>query len=220
MAEAAQILEAIMIISFGIFWPMNIIKSYRTKSTRGKSLLFLLFIDFGYVCGVVGKIVGDNITWVVRVLCAQPRNGELGPRAVFYQLHARKKAHRPRCGRRGECTGGRCGGGRGKHRRGGSRRCPRTVCRRVRVPTVKEKQPKKRRIPPIRAPKRRIRRRDRRVWRFFSFEGRRLRRRRGVLPPSFLRGRNVPIRLTYRAVYAKIEARRDRRRIRYFSIEY
>ena len=64
MAEAAQILEAIMIISLGIFWPMNIIKSYRTKSTRGKSLLFLLFIDFGYICGVVGKIVGDNITWV------------------------------------------------------------------------------------------------------------------------------------------------------------
>lgn len=64
MAEAAQILEAIMIISFGISWPMNIIKSYRTKSTKGKSLLFLLFIDFGYVCGVVGKIVGDNITWV------------------------------------------------------------------------------------------------------------------------------------------------------------
>lgn len=64
MAEAAQILEAIMIISFGIFWPMNIIKSYRTKSTKGKSLLFLLFIDFGYICGVVGKIVGNNITWV------------------------------------------------------------------------------------------------------------------------------------------------------------
>ena len=64
MAEAAQILEAIMIISFGISWPMNIIKSYRTKSTKGKSLLFLLFIDFGYICGVVGKIVGNNITWV------------------------------------------------------------------------------------------------------------------------------------------------------------
>ena len=64
MAVAAQILEAIMIISFGISWPMNIIKSYRTKSTKGKSLLFLLFIDFGYVCGVVGKIVGNNITWV------------------------------------------------------------------------------------------------------------------------------------------------------------
>lgn len=53
-----------MIISFGISWPMNIIKSYRTKSTKGKSLLFLLFIDFGYICGVVGKIVGNNITWV------------------------------------------------------------------------------------------------------------------------------------------------------------
>lgn len=64
MAEVAQVLEAIMIIAFGISWPMNIIKSYRTKSTKGKSLLFLLFIGFGYICGVAGKIVGSNITWV------------------------------------------------------------------------------------------------------------------------------------------------------------
>lgn len=60
----AQILEALMVISFGLSWPVNIVKSYRTKSTKGKSLLFLLLIDFGYVCGIVGKIVGNSITWV------------------------------------------------------------------------------------------------------------------------------------------------------------
>lgn len=64
MPEAAQVLEAIMVIAFGVSWPVSIIKAYRSKSTKGKSLLFLLLIDFGYICGIVGKIVGENITWV------------------------------------------------------------------------------------------------------------------------------------------------------------
>lgn len=64
MELAASILEAVMIISFGCSWPLNIIKSLQTRSTEGKSLPFLLLIDFGYVAGIVGKILGDNMTWV------------------------------------------------------------------------------------------------------------------------------------------------------------
>lgn len=60
----AQIFEAIMIIAFGVSWPVNVYKSIRTKSTKGKSLLFLLLIEFGYVSGIIGKIISDNITWV------------------------------------------------------------------------------------------------------------------------------------------------------------
>ena len=60
----AQICEAIMIIAFGISWPVNVYKSLKTKSTKGKSLLFLLLIAFGYVSGITGKIISDNITWV------------------------------------------------------------------------------------------------------------------------------------------------------------
>ena len=58
----AQICEAIMIIAFGVSWPVNVYKSIRTKSTKGKSLLFLLLIEFGYVSGIVGKIISHNIT--------------------------------------------------------------------------------------------------------------------------------------------------------------
>ena len=34
----AEILETLMIISFGISWPLNILKSYRSRTTKGKSL--------------------------------------------------------------------------------------------------------------------------------------------------------------------------------------
>ncbi len=60
----AEILEAAMIILFGLSWPMNVYKSLKSKTTKGKSLLFLLLIDLGYVCGIVGKIIGHNVTWV------------------------------------------------------------------------------------------------------------------------------------------------------------
>ena len=53
----AELLEALMVISFGISWPINIIKSYTSQSTKGKSLLFVLFILFGYVCGILSKLL-------------------------------------------------------------------------------------------------------------------------------------------------------------------
>ena len=64
MSELPQILEALMVISFGISWPMSIMKSLRARSAKGKSLPFLLMIEFGYVCGIAGKIAGNNITYV------------------------------------------------------------------------------------------------------------------------------------------------------------
>ena len=54
-----------MIVSFGFSWPNNILTTYRNKSTKGKSLAFLLLIDFGYVCGIIGKIIGGNFVWYV-----------------------------------------------------------------------------------------------------------------------------------------------------------
>ena len=61
----AQIFEAIMIVAFGVSWPINLYKTVKNKGAEGKSLLFLLFIDLGYVSGITGKIVARNITWVV-----------------------------------------------------------------------------------------------------------------------------------------------------------
>lgn len=52
-----EILEAAMVICFGISWPLSIIKSYRAKTAKGKSLPFLLFIFAGYICGTVWKML-------------------------------------------------------------------------------------------------------------------------------------------------------------------
>ncbi|MBP3604999.1 MAG: hypothetical protein J6J66_00220 [Clostridia bacterium] len=55
----AEILEIIMIVSFGASWPLNVIKSYKARTTKGKSLPFLLLILFGYVAGITSKFVNE-----------------------------------------------------------------------------------------------------------------------------------------------------------------
>ncbi|MBQ7332949.1 MAG: hypothetical protein IJW38_01200 [Clostridia bacterium] len=55
----AEILEVIMIASFGASWPLNVIKSYKARTTKGKSLAFLLLIFFGYIAGIISKLVND-----------------------------------------------------------------------------------------------------------------------------------------------------------------
>lgn len=56
----AEILEVIMIVSFGMSWPLNVIKSYRARTTKGKSLAFLLLIFFGYIAGITSKFVNAD----------------------------------------------------------------------------------------------------------------------------------------------------------------
>ena len=51
----AEILEIIMVLSFGASWPLNVIKSYKARTAKGKSLGFLLLIFFGYVAGILSK---------------------------------------------------------------------------------------------------------------------------------------------------------------------
>ena len=53
----AEILEIIMIVSFGASWPLNVIKSYKARTTKGKSLAFLCLIFFGYIAGITSKLV-------------------------------------------------------------------------------------------------------------------------------------------------------------------
>ena len=51
------VFEAAMILLFGISWPFNVIKSWRVRSAKGKSLQFLLLIFIGYICGIVSKLI-------------------------------------------------------------------------------------------------------------------------------------------------------------------
>jgi hypothetical protein len=51
----SEILEIAMILSFGASWPMNVIKSYKARSAKGKSLTFLVLIFVGYIAGIASK---------------------------------------------------------------------------------------------------------------------------------------------------------------------
>ena len=55
----AELLEIVMIVSFGASWPLNVIKSYKARTTKGKSLLFLLLIFFGYIAGIASKFMNE-----------------------------------------------------------------------------------------------------------------------------------------------------------------
>lgn len=60
----SQLFEAFMVICFGISWPLSIIKSYRSRTTKGKSIFFIVFILVGYAFGVTSKIISGHITYV------------------------------------------------------------------------------------------------------------------------------------------------------------
>ena len=55
----AEIFEIIMIVSFGASWPMNVLKSYKARTAKGKSLGFLCLIFFGYIAGIISKFMNE-----------------------------------------------------------------------------------------------------------------------------------------------------------------
>lgn len=59
------IFESLMLICFGISWPISVWKSYTSRSTKGKSVIFTSAIILGYIAGICGKIAGGNINYVL-----------------------------------------------------------------------------------------------------------------------------------------------------------
>jgi len=59
-----SIFEIGMLVCFGFAWPISIMKSVRTKSIEGKSLLFMYVVLLGYLFGMTHKIV-YNFDFVV-----------------------------------------------------------------------------------------------------------------------------------------------------------
>jgi len=49
------IFEIAMLLCFGAAWPFSIYRSYTSRSTRGKSVVFLWIVWIGYVFGILNK---------------------------------------------------------------------------------------------------------------------------------------------------------------------
>ncbi len=50
-------LEALTIFCFGLSWPISIRKSLISKTAKGKSLFFEVFLLIGYAFGIARKII-------------------------------------------------------------------------------------------------------------------------------------------------------------------
>ena len=63
----AEILEFLMLFSFGFSWPFAIWRTYRAKRVDGKSPQFMFIVIFGYLCGIGAHLasgVGVRLCWV------------------------------------------------------------------------------------------------------------------------------------------------------------
>lgn len=56
----SELFEIVMILSFGASWPMNVYKSYKARTAKGKSLGFLCLIFFGYIAGIISKLINES----------------------------------------------------------------------------------------------------------------------------------------------------------------
>ena len=55
----SEFLEIVMILCFGASWPFNVMKAYKARTAKGKSLLFLCLIIIGYIAGITSKFLNE-----------------------------------------------------------------------------------------------------------------------------------------------------------------
>ena len=52
-----DVCEIVMLICFSIAWLVSLVKSWRSKSAKGKSILFLLLVFAAYTFGMIRKVL-------------------------------------------------------------------------------------------------------------------------------------------------------------------
>ena len=70
------IFESLMLICFGISWPVSIAKALRTRFVRGKSWVFMSLVIVGYASGVLHKFLNPD-----------PATGHVSPVVWLYLLN-------------------------------------------------------------------------------------------------------------------------------------
>lgn len=62
-----EIFESVMLICFGLSWPMSVVKNIRARSAKGMSLPFILLIICGYIAGISAKVYSHNYSYVLAI---------------------------------------------------------------------------------------------------------------------------------------------------------
>ncbi|MGI6153855.1 MAG: hypothetical protein ACOYJB_08530 [Christensenellaceae bacterium] len=51
-----SVFEICMLLCFAAAWPVSIYKSYKSRTAKGKSVVFLIILLVGYVMGMLHKV--------------------------------------------------------------------------------------------------------------------------------------------------------------------
>ena len=62
--DIIQLCEIGMLVAFGCSWPFNIMKSWKSRTAKGKSVIFEYIVIFGYIVGLFGKLIAFRRTGV------------------------------------------------------------------------------------------------------------------------------------------------------------
>ena len=60
----SSIFETVMLVCFGLSWPINVIKAYKARTAKATSLPFILLIFTGYIAGISAKIISGQMNYV------------------------------------------------------------------------------------------------------------------------------------------------------------
>ena len=87
------IFETIMLVCFGLSWPINVVKAYKARTTKGTSLPFILLIITGYFAGITAKIVNGQFNYVFIVYIINLLIVMLNVVVYFRNYHLDKKTN-------------------------------------------------------------------------------------------------------------------------------
>jgi len=62
--------EAIMLLCFGASWPFSVIKTWKTKTSTGRSFVFLWLVFIGYISGIINRVIHPDFVIVLYILNA------------------------------------------------------------------------------------------------------------------------------------------------------
>ena len=54
-----------MLVCFGVSWPFNIAKSLRSRTAKGKSVIYEILVIVGYFFGLAAKIILGDVNYVM-----------------------------------------------------------------------------------------------------------------------------------------------------------
>ena len=63
----SSVFESVMLVCFGLSWPLNVVKAYRARTAKGMSLPFILLIISGYIAGIAAKLISGQTNYVLIV---------------------------------------------------------------------------------------------------------------------------------------------------------